>query len=57
MKHVMKMMTLLAGDEEEGDFNLPGAHLHIPYSQPLLFHHGHHLQKLLINVSMKRRHY
>jgi len=47
------MTTLLAGDVEGDDANLPEVHLRIPYSQHLSSCHAHHLQKLHTSVSNK----
>jgi hypothetical protein len=47
------MTTLLAGDVEGDDANLPEVHLRIPYSQHLSSHHAHHLQNLHASVSNK----
>lgn len=53
MKRVMKMMTLLVGDVEGDDADLPEVHLRILYSQHLSSHHVHHLQNLHASVSNK----
>jgi hypothetical protein len=47
------MTTLLAGDVEGDDANLPEVHLRIPYSQHLSLRHVHHLQNLHTSVSNK----
>jgi hypothetical protein len=57
MKRVMKMMTLLAGDGEGDDDNLPEVHPRIPYSRHLSLHHAHCLQNLHASVSNKLTNY